>query len=335
MNDATTSEKLPFSAALDVSYAYNPDTTMRNVTRIEGVTRLAIMPSINKTVLGGPGALFQLGHPDAHMSKPRAFMFVDLGRHGGEKTGGSRAAAWVQFEAAISDASKEEPKEGEKSKKGGGKSGLKKIDLEAIKPVIGGDIPLLIRASRTADIRQIIAFKERNPKIRIVILDGAEAWRIADELAAAEIPVIVHPLNNLPGNFESLASTLKNAAKLNEAGVKLVLTTFGGRERHYNVRLLPQLAGNAILNGLPWETALQAVTSAPAEIFGWSGEYGDLTVGKTADIVIWNGDPFEIMSSPAHVIIEGNEIELTSRQTKLRDRYLDLARGELPPAYKH
>ena len=100
----------------------------------------------------------------------------------------------------------------------------------------------------------------------------------------------------------------------------------------HNERNLTQLAGNAVAFGLPWMEGLRAITQTPAEILGLGDKFGSLKAGMVADVVVWDGDPLEVSSYPDHVIIDGEEIDLVSRQTKLRDRYLELDR-ELPPAY--
>jgi len=114
---------------------------------------------------------------------------------------------------------------------------------------------------------------------------------------------------------------------LNAAGVDVAI----GINTH-NIRLAPQHAGNAVANGLPWEAGLAALTTIPAKIYGIDSYYGSLKPGMVADVVVWSGDPLEVMHAPDHVIINGDEIPLESRQTKLRDRYLVID-NEKPQQY--
>lgn len=157
-----------------------------------------------------------------------------------------------------------------------------------------------------------------------VILGGAgEAWMLADALAAAGIPVVLDPSANLPGNFDVLGRTSAAAGRLHAAGVKVAFIPPGTP----NARLVVQNAGIAVSMGMPWEAAMDALTVNPAEIFGLADSYGKLADGMDADIVVWDGDPIEVMSSPDAVLIAGDEYPLVSRQTKLRDRYKDLDRS--------
>lgn len=190
-------------------------------------------------------------------------------------------------------------------------------DAEALLRVINGDMPLLFTADRAADIRQVIAFKKRNPTISVVIVNAVEGWRVADELADANIPVILNPENNLPGGFDQIGATLANAGRLHQAGVSVSI----GMETH-NIRLATQHAGNAVANGLPWQAGLASLTINPARIYGVDNLLGSLETGKTADVVVWSGDPLEVTSHAEQVIIKGELMSMESRQHKLRDRYM-------------
>ena len=158
---------------------------------------------------------------------------------------------------------------------------------------------------------------------------------MAREIAAAKVPVVLSALPNLPRAFESLGARLDNAALLAKAGVKIAISP-RARGDHFS-RTLRLEAGNAVAHGLPWETALAAITRHPAEIFGGGGssDLGVLVAGREADLVVWTGDPFEPLSRAAHVFIGGREIPLRSRQTELFERYRALARpaaGTVPGA---
>lgn len=154
---------------------------------------------------------------------------------------------------------------------------------------------------------------------------------LADELAAAGIPVIVDPTANLPGSFDSINARFGSAKILADAGVKLALTIGDGDGFTHNARNLTQAAGNAVAHGMDWNAALRAITLTPAEIYGVASTSGSLEVGKAADIVIWPGDPLELTNYPDQVLIKGEKIPMVSRQTLLRDRYLQSGK---PPAYR-
>ncbi|MCA8887108.1 MAG: amidohydrolase family protein [Hyphomonadaceae bacterium] len=314
-NDANVGGNL-ISAAADAGQAFNPSVTAIPVTRIEGVTRAAIAPSASSTIFDGRGALVSMsGDPDS-VFRDRAFMVVELGEAGANRTGGSRAALWPAFEAALRDA-REYPN---RYRSGQGGELLDEIDAQALQPFARGQGFFLVHVDSAADIRRLIRFKRANPTLRFVIHGGAEGWQVADELANAHIPVILDPLVNLPDHFERLSARLDNAVLLNRAGVRIAIAPGPGSVDAHQARLVLQLAGNAVANGLPWDAAFAAVTRGPAEIFGVSN-LGRLERNYLADVVIWDGDPLQVTSAPTAVFIEGVEQPLTSRQTQLRDRY--------------
>jgi imidazolonepropionase-like amidohydrolase len=142
---------------------------------------------------------------------------------------------------------------------------------------------------------------------------------VAQQLAKADVPVIIDPLDDLPADFDHLGASLQNAARLQRAGVRIA---FSGNDTP-QARLTRQLAGNAVAHGLPWEAALAAVTSTPADIFGLGATRGRIVVGQVADLVLWSGDPLEVTTLAEQVWISGRPVAMKSRQTELRDRYLE------------
>src|SRR5207247_524913 len=151
----------------------------------------------------------------------------------------------------------------------------------------------------------------------------ARAPRGARARAAAGVPVLVEPLDNIP-SYDARGIRYENAALLAKAGVSVALL----ETNTHNSRDLRQQAGNAVSYGMTWDQALRAVTLAPAQIFGVADRYGSLEAGKVANVVVWSGDPFEFTTGVEHVLIRGKEIPLKSRQTELFERY-----KKLPPAY--
>jgi imidazolonepropionase-like amidohydrolase len=303
------------AAAADAGRAFNPDVTAIAITRMEGVTRAAIAPSSTATMFGGRGALVSLSSDPDSVFRQRAFMVVELGETGASRTGSSRAAVWPAFEAALRDA-REYPG---RYRSGQGGAVLNEIDAAALQPFVRGQGLLVVHVESAADIRRLIRFKRENPSLRIAIQGGGEGWQVADELAAARIPVILdNLLSNLPASFELLSARLDNAALLHAAGVQIAIAPSAGDAQQ--ARLVLQLAGNAVANGLPWDAAFAAISRTPAEIFG-AANIGRLERNYLADVVIWDGDPLEVQSAPTAVFIEGVEQPLVSRQTRLRDRY--------------
>lgn len=134
---------------------------------------------------------------------------------------------------------------------------------------------------------------------------------------------------DLPDAFETLASRLDNAARLQAAGATIAI--LGSRD-FTNLRQARLNAGTAVANGLPYGAALAGLTINPARIWGFADKAGSLEPGKDADLVIWSGDPLETTSWPTAVFVAGQEQPMTSRGLELRDRY-KVRGGAYPPAY--
>jgi imidazolonepropionase-like amidohydrolase len=316
-SDSSASDS-DFSVALDVEDSFNPNGTYLATSRMEGITRFAIVPSTGHNLFGGRGALGETSGGMDALFDTQSFVFADLSQSGASRAGGSRSAAWAFLEAAFGDA---------RAYPGRYSSGhgdaLGRYDAAALVDVVRGRIPLILEVDRATDIRRAIRFAAENVPVQIVIYGGAEAWIVAEELASAGIPVLIDPMRNLPSSFDALGSTLEAAARLDAAGVTVAYTTQTA-SGYFNPRLLPQHAGNAVTNGVSWDAAFRAITLTPAEIYGVGDQYGALAPGYLADVVVWDGDPLEVMSAPSHVIIDGEQTDMTSRQTRLRDRYADM-----------
>ncbi|WP_306016594.1 amidohydrolase family protein [Oceanicaulis sp. MMSF_3324] len=324
-----SAEDSSFTAAIDVADGFNPSGTHIDSTRLEGVTRFAVHPTTGSAILAGRGALADAtGEPDSLFAS-RQFMLVDMSQSGGRTAGGSRTAAWTFLRAAIEDA-RFYPGRFMSHHEG---DAIDRYDAAALVSAVRGEIPLIMLMDRAADIRRAIAFADQYPAIRVIIAGGAEAHLVADDLADAGIPVIYDPMRNLPDSFDTLASTNEGASILHEAGVQVAYTTLGS-DLYFNPRLLAQHAGIAVAHGADWDDAFRAVTLTPAEIYGVGDRFGALATGYTADVVVWDGDPLEVMSAPTSVIIGGELQSLETRQTRLRDRYADVT-DEHQYAYEH
>ena len=200
-----------------------------------------------------------------------------------------------------------------------------RLDLQAMIPVIEGRLPLLVGVDKVSDIDAAMRVA-RDYNVKLMIGGGAEAWMMADKLAAARIPVLTGAMNNIPGGFATLGQRQENAALLRKAGVQVALigNAGGGDEEAFNVRNLRQEAGNAVAYGMTWDDALRAVTLAPAEMFGVSDRVGSLQAGREGNVVVWSADPFEFNTRVEHVIVRGREYHDTTRQDLLIQRYRNL-----------
>ncbi len=301
----------------DLALAYNPDSMNVDVTRAGGVTFGLLTPSTASAAKGGSliagqAALFRLDGSDIALDAPRALV-VEFGGDSVSLAGGSRAAQYMLLHQAFTEA--RTPAQ------------LLSHDERLLTPtgrqLLGSFLKnkglIVIDVDRAADIRGVLAFAEREG-LRIAIRHGNEAWRVARELAAAKVPVIVDPFENLPGSFDEVGSTMENAARLARAGVQVLFSLSSpGTDR---ALVLRQAAGNAVARGLPWESALRAITREPAEVFGVGEHFGSIEIGKRADLVLWSADPLDVTSLPTDVWLDGRAIDLRNRQTELRDRYI-------------
>jgi imidazolonepropionase-like amidohydrolase len=186
--------------------------------------------------------------------------------------------------------------------------------------VLDARVPFIVAANAEVDIRAALAIAAEK-KLSIAIAGGGEAWRLAKELAAAKVPVIIDPSDNIPRDLGALDVRDDNAALLAKAGVTVALSTLG---RPSDVRTLRQMAGLAVANGLPWDKGLAAITTAPAQIYGAVDQRGTLDRGAAGDLVVWSGDPLELTTRAEVVIIGGTVQSLETHQTRLRERYRNL-----------
>ena len=328
-------------AGNDLQYGVNTASTIIAEARRTGVTRVVATPTPPEggeaadeetagadtagpagggalpRLFGGQAAAVRLGAGDPDpVFAPRVGITLEFGEAGAAATG-SRGAAYVLAHEALEDArryakhraafdTQEIP------------SRYGRADLEALQPVLGGTVPLLVRAHRAADLRQVLRFAKREG-VRVVIEGAEEGWLVADELARTKTPVIIDSESDLPSSFEALGSRLDNAARLQAAGVLVAIV---GSRDFSNLRQARFNAGTAVANGLPYAAALASITMNPALAWGIADRVGSLQPGRDADVVVWDGDPLETSSYPVVVIVRGEVQPNGTRGTELRDRYL-------------
>ena len=325
-----------FSAGFDVADAYNRRSVLIPIARIDGITRALIAPRAggadeqgnSSRVLSGLGSVVQLGDSGDYLTRRGAVIVANLGETGSAVAAGSRAAAIQTLRAALTDALDYRQNKTAYERGDWREYSVSSADLEALLSVFDGNRSMIFNANRASDIEIVIKLASEF-SFSAIVVGGAEAWMLADELAAADVSVIIDGTANLPGNFDRINARLESGAILAAAGVRVA---FGAGAQTHQARNITQSAGNAVANGMDWDDALEAITLAPAEMYGVAAEVGSIEAGKAADLVIWGADPLELTSYPQQVFIQGELIPMESRQTLLRDRYLRTD-SDKPPAF--
>ena len=307
----------------DPSLAFNPMSTLIPYARKGGITRSIVAPAGGESIFKGQSFVVDLSGKFDSVLQPNNGVVAAIGA----ERKGSRAIAIQKLFNTFEDAEKKQAKAKLKAKDKKAKAGSKaeaKRDEKIINAILAGDKPLFVYADRATDILALIKLKQRF-KLNLVILDAGDAELVSKQLVAAKVPVIIDPMRDLPGSFDSLHVSLKTAANLIKAGVKV---GFYNQDTH-NIYQLRFNAGNAVANGVSKSAALAAVTSNIADIFHMNS--GKIAKGQAADLVLWSADPFELSSRVEKMWIAGEEYSTDSRQDALRNRYLK--KSQLPVAY--
>ena len=300
----------PLRPEFDVTLAYNPASVLIPVARLDGIGFTALGAATGGGFVAGQGGVVRFDG-SADPIGPRA-LFLRLGAAASELTGQSRAAQWMLLQQMVDEARGQVAADSPHAL-------LTPAGRRTLARYLSGQGRIVVEVDRAADIRQLLRWAARE-KVKIAIAGGAEAWQLAPELAAAKVPVFVDALGNLPATFDQIGATLENAARLQRAGVPVA---FAQRDdASHNARKMRQLAGNAVANGLPWADGLAGLTRVPAEVLGVADQIGSIEPGKRADLVLWEGDPLDVAHYAEQVWLGGRAMPMRSRQTELRDRYL-------------
>jgi imidazolonepropionase-like amidohydrolase len=317
------------AAGFQVWLGFNTQSTMIAPAREGGVTSVVASPSGG--LVAGQAAIVDLGGALALndvLVKAPATMIAQIEDDESAKVGAAGEAIGM-LRDLIEDTKAYMRRKPEFERAQTRRFVATRRDLEAMIPVVEGREPLTIIADQAAEIREALNIA-KDYGIKVVILGGAEAWTMADQIAAAKVPVLTGAMNNIPGSFSTLGTRQENAAMLRKAGVQvgIIGNAGGGDEELFNIRNLRNEAGNAVAYGMTWDDALRAVTLAPAEIYGVADKVGSLKAGTEGNVVIWSGDPFEFSSRAEQVFVKGKKIDAPSRQDLLTKRY-----QKLPPSY--
>jgi imidazolonepropionase-like amidohydrolase len=317
------------AAGFQVWLGFNTQSTMIAPAREGGVTSVVASPSGG--LVAGQAAIVDLGGAlalnDVQVKAP-ATMIAQIEHDESAKVGAAGEAIGM-LRDLIEDTKAYMRRKPEFERAQTRRFVATRRDLEAMIPVVEGREPLTIIADQAAEIREALNIA-KDYGIKVVILGGAQASTMSDQIAAANVPVLSGAKNNIPASFSTLGMRQENAAMLRKAGVQvgIIGNAGGGDEELFNIRNLRYEAGNAVAYGMTWDDALRAVTLAPAEIYGVADKVGSLKAGTEGNVVIWSGDPFEFSSRAEQVFVKGKKIDAPTRQEFLTKRY-----QKLPPSY--
>jgi imidazolonepropionase-like amidohydrolase len=314
-NDSETDSD-PIRAAFLAADGYDPASTVIPVTRMGGVTSVGVVP--RGGMVSGQSAWADLDGKSAReaivLKKMALHVLIDGATRDGPAE--SVGTSLLRVRELFDDARSFQKNPGAYEHRQVRELSASRLDLVAVSEALSGKLRVVFHVDRAADIESVLALAKEN-KLVAVLASCAEGWKVAGEIAAAKVPVITYPLDNLPRTFAALGARDENSALMAKAGVSVVIAS---GETH-NARKLAQIAGNAVRAGLDYDLALDAVTRAPASAVGLGARYGSVEPGYVGNVVVWSGDPFELSTRPLAVVIHGRSVPLRSRQTRLFERY--------------
>jgi len=321
-----TSEMGSINAALRVEVAFNHDSALLPVSIAGGIVATHTVPSGG--LIRGTSAVMDMdgwsweemiiaAPAGMHIDFPAAA--VDDSENDDLQTIESTleaARAWQKAERAFEAGDAPRPSRNDQ--------------LQALLPLLNGDIPVFLHADREDEINAALDWAERQQFARVVVIGGPDLQYVAERLATDGVPAILNGVYTMPTRrWEAYDMAYRAAAKLHEARVKFAIADGGGGFSATNARNLPFHAGSSAAFGLPKDAALKSVTLWPAEILGVGDELGSLEPGKRASVIVTNGDPLEPMTSIERVWIDGKEYDLDrSRHRQLFERYKAHIQGE-------
>ncbi|MDB4158537.1 amidohydrolase family protein [Gammaproteobacteria bacterium] len=310
-----------YTIGFSIHDAFNPNSTRIPWNRSNGITSAITLPRDTSSPIGGLGSFFTLNGSLQIDSLPDMAM---IGRIGGSSSS-SRSEMLALTDDILSFASSLDSKDMKSN------ADINQIindspladylelqsrDVKALFRLIDDKLPLIIKANRATDILKLLEIKKKY-NLNLIIMGAQEASLVAKQISSSNTPLIINPINNIPGSFDELASNINLSSRLEAEGIKLIFSSGGGQNSH----LVRQGAGIAVANGMSYGGAIRALTSNVADSFNIASR-GLIKPGNIADLVIWESDPLEPSSMPEKVFINGVDMDLTTRSTRLRDRYI-------------
>ncbi|MEE9279223.1 MAG: amidohydrolase family protein [Myxococcota bacterium] len=309
--EATLADEDPVRAALRVADTYNPSSLTIGPARAGGITSAVVVPSGG--LVSGLSVWADLVD-DAPIRTDTLALHVSLVA---EARQGSRAGKFLRLREVLQDAHLYRDNRGPFIAGRLRDLSVSASDLEVLSRALAGELPVVFRVDRAADILTAIGII-REYEIVGVLAGVREGWSVAAEIARAGLPVLLDPTHDLPSGFDSLRSRADNALRLHQAGVTVGFVQTRGPHLASRLRFV---AGNAVARGYPYEAALAAITSVPARIFRVI-DAGSIRPGALANLVVWTGDPLEVTTWATRVFVRGVEQPVRTRQDLLTERYL-------------
>jgi imidazolonepropionase-like amidohydrolase len=313
--------------------AFHAESELSPVTRLNGITNAIVAPDSEDTLPGQDSFVQLAGRSAAEMllvrdiAMPLNFTGAQRRNESREKRKfpETRMGMASQLRQAFLDAQDYQQKAADYEKKKADAERDKKplpttpkrdLKLEALLPYLQGKKPVILAAEGPSDLETAVRLAQEF-NLKIVLNHVSHSRPVLDYIASLKVPVIVGPIYENPKEYERYDAVYSLPAELHKRGVKIAFASFDA----HNSRNLPYQAGFAVGFGLPADEALKAITLNAAEIWGVADQLGSLDPGKTANVVVANGDPLDVKTDVTHVFIAGQEIPLVSRQTRLRDEY--------------
>ena len=313
-----------FGPGFSVFNAFNPHSTLIPWNRSNGVTSSISTPGYSSQIFKGMGSFYLLDGDIDITGNADVAMYARLGA-----IGGSRAETIQIMESMFELALNKDELELEELLGTTFASSLdmQLQDIQALSRVVNREIPLVLEVNRAIDILQALRLKN-DYDLELVLMSVEEAPLVLDQILASGVSVIIDPMDNIPDSFDELASNIKLGGILSNAGIKVMFST----QRSHNYHLMRQGAGNAVAHGMTYQAGISGMTSIVADVFNIQ-DRGSIKEGHFADIVIWSEDPLEPSAYPTTVIINGSEMSLETRASRLTERYTD--KRDIPSSYKH
>ncbi len=325
-----TAELGDFNPNAQAAVAINPHSELIPVTRVNGITHIVSTPEGG--IISGQSAVVQLAGwtpremvvkaPAAmHVRFPRLRSGNPFGPPPDEEQEKEQKKAYTKSVDQLRDMFRDAQAYAKAAAARAKDARIRRFDrdlmLEALVPVVEGREPVVMHANLVRDIKAALEFADEF-KLKVILSGAQDVGRVLDDVKRRNIPVILGPILALPSREDDPYDLLfSNAKTLYDAGIPFAIQSSDA----HNTRNLPYHAASCAAFGLPKDAALKSVTLYPAQIWGIADRLGSLEVGKSASLIVTDGDPLEIRTNVKRVFIAGEEIPMESRHTLLYEKF--------------